>query len=54
MMQHASKTIATLQSIKDFGILIYIDDFGTGYSSLAGYCFAKPMKKEDFIALLQK
>jgi diguanylate cyclase (GGDEF)-like protein len=122
MMQHVSKTIATLQSIKDLGISIYIDDFGTGYSSLAylksfpidtlkidktfvddirenesndgiilntilamgkslglkviaegveekyqfeylkekecdiiqGYYFAKPMKKEDFIALLQK
>lgn len=122
MMQHVSKTIATLQSIKDLGISIYIDDFGTGYSSLAylksfpidtlkidktfvddirenennneiilntilamgkslglkviaegvehkyqfdylkekecdiiqGYYFAKPMKKEDFILLLQK
>jgi diguanylate cyclase (GGDEF)-like protein len=35
MIQQISKTINTLNDIRDLGVSIYIDDFGTGYSSLS-------------------
>lgn len=35
VMKEGRSTIATLESIKEIGVLLSIDDFGTGYSSLA-------------------
>lgn len=35
IMQDIEKAIATLQRLKQLGVLLSVDDFGTGYSSLA-------------------
>ncbi|BDU93797.1 EAL domain-containing protein [Clostridium perfringens] len=36
--------INKIQSLKDFGILIYLDDFGTSYSSL-NYLIKLPLSR---------
>jgi EAL domain-containing protein (putative c-di-GMP-specific phosphodiesterase class I) len=33
-MRDTETTLATLQALKDLGVVLVIDDFGTGYSSL--------------------
>ncbi|HEX9530028.1 MAG TPA: EAL domain-containing protein [Acidimicrobiales bacterium] len=35
LMEHASKTIATIERLRALGVRLAIDDFGTGYSSLS-------------------
>jgi EAL domain-containing protein (putative c-di-GMP-specific phosphodiesterase class I) len=35
VMQDANATIATMERLKDVGVLLALDDFGTGYSSLS-------------------
>jgi diguanylate cyclase (GGDEF)-like protein/PAS domain S-box-containing protein len=35
LVQNASRTLAQLQTLRNYGIRIAIDDFGTGYSSLS-------------------
>jgi diguanylate cyclase (GGDEF)-like protein/PAS domain S-box-containing protein len=35
LVQNASRTLAQLQALRNYGIRIAIDDFGTGYSSLS-------------------
>ena len=34
-MQDAASTIATMERLKEIGVLLALDDFGTGYSSLS-------------------
>lgn len=35
IMQDASTTVATMQQLKQVGVMLALDDFGTGYSSLS-------------------
>ena len=35
IMHHAEQAIATLQQLRDVGLMLSVDDFGTGYSSLS-------------------
>lgn len=35
LMQDTSRTIVTLEQLRDLGLKVAVDDFGTGYSSLA-------------------
>jgi len=44
LLHNSEKTLATLHSLRDFGVQIALDDFGTGYSSLS-YLRSFPFNK---------
>ena len=44
LLAQSAATVATLQSLRQFGVRIALDDFGTGYSSL-GYLRGFPLDK---------
>ncbi|EOU1580164.1 EAL domain-containing protein [Clostridium perfringens] len=44
LLQDLNTNINKIQSLKDFGILIYLDDFGTSYSSL-NYLIKLPLSR---------
>jgi EAL domain-containing protein (putative c-di-GMP-specific phosphodiesterase class I) len=56
LLQDCEATLATLHTLRDFGVRISMDDFGTGYSSLSylrSFPFDKIKIDESFIRELE-